>query len=366
MNSLFSSLASTSVNPDRLGAVRILIIGNAGCGKTTLAHFLANGEALRSSTPTVGCNTFVKLLDFPEEVAYDGAVLRTRPYFVEFWDVGGHERYKTIRNIFYSDLNGIIIVHDSTTGRAQPSVRRWANEVAARGRFVARCGDTQAAANPGALPVPVLVVANKADLRGGALGLGAALSRSLAQLWQSVLEWLRMRKPEDLVRQCSNSSTDGSTAGSLSATATQGRIDTAAVTEFLRECIARRYYVGAGGPPSTLRTRGPPPPRASLNPSTPPFSGFHETAPAGTRTPPQAWGTPVGGPPPPPSLTGAFTSAFAGARGLGSRTASYQSMASSSDYGWGSASEAGGAAGGAHSAFQGSHAALDVNGRIDD
>ena len=30
MNSLFPSLASTSVNPDRLGAVRILIVGNAG------------------------------------------------------------------------------------------------------------------------------------------------------------------------------------------------------------------------------------------------------------------------------------------------------------------------------------------------
>ena len=50
--------------------------------------------------------------------------------------------------------------------RAQPSVRRWANEVAARGSFVARCPEAQAAVNPGALPVPVLVVANKADLRG--------------------------------------------------------------------------------------------------------------------------------------------------------------------------------------------------------
>ena len=30
MNSLFPSLASTSVNPDRLGAVRVLIVGNAG------------------------------------------------------------------------------------------------------------------------------------------------------------------------------------------------------------------------------------------------------------------------------------------------------------------------------------------------
>jgi hypothetical protein len=107
---------------------------------------------------------------------------------------GGHERYKSLRSIFYSELNGVIIVHDQAAHRCAPSrrtpallratcpasvtqagsgrrsapasVRRWANEVAARGSFVGRCGEVQAAANPGALPVPTLVVANKADLRG--------------------------------------------------------------------------------------------------------------------------------------------------------------------------------------------------------
>lgn len=140
----------------------------------------------------------------------------------------------------------------------------------------------------------------------------------------------------------------------------QGRIDAKAVTDFLRDCIARRYYAGAGSSPSGLHGRGPPPPRAGSNPSTPPFSGFHETLhehlPASARTPPQVWGSPAGGP---PSITGGY----GGMRGLGSRTVSYQSMASSSDYGWGSASEAGGA----HGAFMGGgDTALDMNGRIDD
>ena len=42
MNSLFPSLASTSVNPDRLGAVRVLIVGNAGlCGRSCSCRELA-------------------------------------------------------------------------------------------------------------------------------------------------------------------------------------------------------------------------------------------------------------------------------------------------------------------------------------
>lgn len=30
---------------------------------------------------------------------------------------GGHDRYKSLRNIFYSDINGVIIVHDHAAGR---------------------------------------------------------------------------------------------------------------------------------------------------------------------------------------------------------------------------------------------------------
>lgn len=44
-------------------------------------------------------------------------------------------------------------------------MRKWAAEVAAKGRFAAALPPEQAAANPGGLPVPCLVVSNKADLR---------------------------------------------------------------------------------------------------------------------------------------------------------------------------------------------------------
>ncbi len=37
---------------------------------------------------TVGCSVLVKLVEYPEEVAPDGRVLRVQPYFVELWDVG--------------------------------------------------------------------------------------------------------------------------------------------------------------------------------------------------------------------------------------------------------------------------------------
>lgn len=45
-------------------------------------------------------------------------------------------------------------------------MRKWAAEVAARARFASALPPEEAAANPGSLPVPCLVIHNKCDLRG--------------------------------------------------------------------------------------------------------------------------------------------------------------------------------------------------------
>lgn len=50
--------------------------------------------------------------------------------------------------------------------RRQASVRKWAAEVAGRAKFASALPPDQAAANPGSIPVPCLVINNKADLRG--------------------------------------------------------------------------------------------------------------------------------------------------------------------------------------------------------
>ena len=45
-------------------------------------------------------------------------------------------------------------------------MRKWAAEVANRAKFASALPPDQAAANPGSLPVPCLVINNQADLRG--------------------------------------------------------------------------------------------------------------------------------------------------------------------------------------------------------
>ncbi|CAD7697188.1 unnamed protein product [Ostreobium quekettii] len=100
---------SGGMNPEHVGRVRVLVIGNTGmasrgptrtppartargpdqgCGKTSLSHFLATGEVLKAAQTTVGCNVFAKLVEYPEDTSVDGTKQNHRLYFVELWDVG--------------------------------------------------------------------------------------------------------------------------------------------------------------------------------------------------------------------------------------------------------------------------------------
>jgi hypothetical protein len=109
-----------------------------------------------------------------------------------------------VRRLYYRQLNGVIMVHDLSDRASHAALGRWAAEVAAEGSFVAPWPDDQAARNCGGLPVPVLLLANKADLGkegaaggggaspmgGGGGGAGGAASRSLRERsWSGKVGW---------------------------------------------------------------------------------------------------------------------------------------------------------------------------------
>ncbi|CAG8801272.1 13653_t:CDS:2, partial [Dentiscutata erythropus] len=81
-------------------------------GKTSLVHILCHNEALRNPTWTIGCSVDVK-----------------KSYFVEFIDVGGSSKHKSVRNMFYQQINGIILVHDVSNRKSYYNLWRWIAEI---------------------------------------------------------------------------------------------------------------------------------------------------------------------------------------------------------------------------------------------
>lgn len=108
----------------------------SGVGKTSLVHLIMKSSSVASPSQTVGCSVsvkvsllfyrpwmnlllifFVKLIDaflFFQHTTYGSSSGSSssikgdaeRGFFIELWDISGHERYKDCRSLFYSQING--------------------------------------------------------------------------------------------------------------------------------------------------------------------------------------------------------------------------------------------------------------------
>ncbi|CAG8578239.1 1768_t:CDS:2 [Funneliformis mosseae] len=100
--------------------IRIVVVGDPGVGKTSLVHILCHNEVLRNPSYTIGCAVDVKIH------------VHTRAhksYFVEFIDVGGSSKHKSSRNMFYHQINGIILVHDVSNRKSYYNLWNWISEI---------------------------------------------------------------------------------------------------------------------------------------------------------------------------------------------------------------------------------------------
>ncbi|KAK4382510.1 Small GTPase LIP1 [Sesamum angolense] len=115
-----------------------------------------------SPPQTVGCTVSVKHTAYGNSGSSSSSMKgdAERDFFIELWDISGHERYKDCRSLFYSQINGVMFVHDLSQRRTKTSLQKWAAEIAATGTFSAPLGS----GGPGGLPVPYVVIGNKADI----------------------------------------------------------------------------------------------------------------------------------------------------------------------------------------------------------
>jgi hypothetical protein len=99
--------------------VRLLVVGDAGVGKSSLVHLICHGAVLRGGGATVGCDVDAKLH------AHHGV-----SYFVEFVEVGGAEKYRAARSVFFMQrFDGVLMVHDLTNRNSRANLDRWRREL---------------------------------------------------------------------------------------------------------------------------------------------------------------------------------------------------------------------------------------------
>ncbi|KAJ4965119.1 hypothetical protein NE237_016968 [Protea cynaroides] len=225
------------------GQVRVLVVGDSGVGKTSLVHLIVKGSSISYPPQTIGCSVGVKHTTYGSSSSSSNSIKGDveRDFFVELWDVSGHERYQDCRSLFYSQINGVIFVHDLSQRRTKTSLQKWAADIAATGTFSAPLGSE----GPGGLPVPYIVVGNKADIaaKEGNRGSSGNLV-DVARQWVEKQGFLPSSEDLPLTESFPGS-------GSLFSAAKEARYDKEAVMKFFQMLIRRRYF------PDDLPTSSP-------------------------------------------------------------------------------------------------------------
>uniref|UniRef100_A0A0M3HWL8 Ras-related protein Rab-33 n=1 Tax=Ascaris lumbricoides TaxID=6252 RepID=A0A0M3HWL8_ASCLU len=119
----------------------VIILGDAGVGKTCLSFRFCNGRFPAQTEATIG-------VDFRERsVVIDGELIR-----VQLWDTAGQERYRqSIVSHYYRNVNAVVFVYDVSNPASFRSLSTWISEC--RSHAVSASKDT-----------PHILIGNKCDL----------------------------------------------------------------------------------------------------------------------------------------------------------------------------------------------------------
>ncbi|GMI04672.1 hypothetical protein TrVE_jg1418 [Triparma verrucosa] len=119
--------------------IKILTMGDAGTGKSCLVKRYCEERFVSKYISTIGIDYGVK-----------PTTLKGRDVRVNFWDMSGNEAFFEVRNEFYKDCSGAILVYDVTNKKSFDALPGWLEEARKYGA---------------AHDMPIIVCANKVDKR---------------------------------------------------------------------------------------------------------------------------------------------------------------------------------------------------------
>lgn len=97
---------------------KIVLIGDAGVGKTCVVQRFKSGTYTEKHGSTIGVDFTMKTLNI------DGKLVK-----LQIWDTAGQERFRTITQSYYRSANGVVIAYDITKHSSFESIPRWMEDV---------------------------------------------------------------------------------------------------------------------------------------------------------------------------------------------------------------------------------------------
>ncbi|KAE9011122.1 hypothetical protein PR003_g15721 [Phytophthora rubi] len=165
------SFDSSSDDEPKTVIMKVLIVGNARCGKTSTIRRFTQDEFNEEYVSTIGADFVEKIIEYDEQLTIS----------LQLWDIAGQDRFAKFTRGYFREAKGAVIVCDITRANTIDAVVNWKNEI-----------DTCCKDLNGGAEIPVVMVANKSDLLMdpmGALDLGVNMQKCVDK--NNIVEWFR-------------------------------------------------------------------------------------------------------------------------------------------------------------------------------
>jgi Ras-related protein Rab-18 len=101
---------------------KILLIGDAGVGKSSILLQFTDGYFNENLGSTIGVDFRIKVMTLEEPTG-------TKTIKATIWDTAGQERFRTLTSAYYRGAQGIIFVYDVSRKESFNELDSWLREV---------------------------------------------------------------------------------------------------------------------------------------------------------------------------------------------------------------------------------------------
>ncbi|RPA93858.1 ras-domain-containing protein [Choiromyces venosus 120613-1] len=130
-------MASRDEAPKLSSSVKLVLLGEAAVGKSSLVLRFVNDDFQENKEPTIGAAFLTQKCTLP-----------TRTIKFEIWDTAGQERFASLAPMYYRNAQTALVVYDITKPTSLIKAKHWVSEL-------------QRQASPG---IVIALVGNKLDL----------------------------------------------------------------------------------------------------------------------------------------------------------------------------------------------------------
>lgn len=123
--------------PRPSSSVKLVLLGEAAVGKSSLVLRFVNNDFQENKEPTIGAAFLTQKCNLP-----------TRTIKFEIWDTAGQERFASLAPMYYRNAQSALVVYDLTKPTSLVKAKHWVAEL-------------QRQASPG---IVIALVGNKLDL----------------------------------------------------------------------------------------------------------------------------------------------------------------------------------------------------------